>query len=120
MLELTRAHLDDNDVAGAAQLFAETKSLVDNESFGVDGRQWLARTGIALALAAGDLTSAASWSQQIEDSFWGPIDAARVELAAGARSEASAALAAAARAVLDTRSSLPYCWPKRLTIPTKA
>ena len=80
LLELTRAHLDDNDVAGATELFAETRSLVDNESFGADGRQWLARTGITLGLATGDLSSAAAWSRQIQDSFWGPIERGPVGL----------------------------------------
>jgi LuxR family transcriptional regulator, maltose regulon positive regulatory protein len=94
-LGLTEASLDDHDVAQAARWFSDAEGIIENESFGIDGRQWLARVGTRLALAVGDLSSAASWASQLSDAFWAAASAARIHLARADRDAASVALEAA-------------------------
>ena len=45
-----------------------------------------------LALAGGDLEAARRWADQVDDSFWRGVSAARVHLASGDRAAALAAL----------------------------
>jgi LuxR family maltose regulon positive regulatory protein len=90
--ELVHSRLDDGDLGAAHRLFAELESLVDAESFGADGRQWLARLGTRLALFACDVDSANRWAGQIDDPFWGPVSAARVLVAVGDLAAGAAAL----------------------------
>jgi LuxR family maltose regulon positive regulatory protein len=96
ILELAQAHLDNGDLVRAQRSFAAATTLVDNEAFGADGRVWLARAGTRVALATGDIESGRRWSIQVDDTFWGPVSAARVHLAVGERTSASAILETAA------------------------
>jgi LuxR family transcriptional regulator, maltose regulon positive regulatory protein len=91
-LELAHARLDGGDVAAARRDFERAESLIEAESFGRGGRAWLARAGTRLALAAGDLEDARRWADQVDDPFWGPVCAARVDLAAGDPEAGGAAL----------------------------
>jgi LuxR family maltose regulon positive regulatory protein len=91
-VELADAMLDDGNLDAGRLAFEEARALVETESFGVNGRGWLARAGTRLALAAGDIDEARGWAQQLDDPFWGPIGAARVHLAGGRRSDALAAV----------------------------
>jgi LuxR family maltose regulon positive regulatory protein len=95
LLELTLAYLGEGDLPAARRWFDLAETVVENESFGAEGRDWLARAGTRLALAAGDIDSARSWAEQVDDSFWGPISAARVQLAEGDRCGARESLAGA-------------------------
>lgn len=91
-LELVQAHLDRADLAAARHSFEEMQALVEIESFGPDGRGWLARAGALLALAAGEIDDARRWADQLHDPFWGGSSVARVLLAEGDRPGALAAL----------------------------
>lgn len=93
--ELVQAYLDEGDLAAARQELARVEALVDAESFGSDGRGWVARAGTLVALAEGAVDEARQWSDQVDDPFWGPVCSARVDLAVGSRADAAAALAAA-------------------------
>ncbi len=90
--ELVQARLDQGDVDAARQVLAEGEALVEAESFGRGGQTWLARAGTLLALATGDLDAAGQWAGRVDDPFWGPVCAARVDLGGGRRAEASAGL----------------------------
>jgi LuxR family maltose regulon positive regulatory protein len=94
-LELVQALLDGADTDGALQAFAVAEELIDGESFGADGRAWLARTGALLHLRLGELDQAAHWRQQLDDPFWAATIDARMHLASGDRHAAAAALDAA-------------------------
>jgi ATP/maltotriose-dependent transcriptional regulator MalT len=91
-LELAQAHLDAGDLAVARDVFRRAEALIESESFGPDGRGWLARAGTRLALAAGDAEEAHRWARQVDDEFWRPLCAARLHLAAGERADAVTAL----------------------------
>lgn len=87
--ELTAAHLDAGDIDEARRALTAGVKIVEAESFGTGGRSWLARAGARLALATSDLDAAADWTDRVDDPFWHGVCAARVELAAGRRPEAS-------------------------------
>jgi LuxR family maltose regulon positive regulatory protein len=91
-LELAQLRIDEADVEAARAVFARAEALVEAESFGQGGRDWLARVGVQLALLTGELDEARRWSDQIADPFWAGIGAARVHLAAGNPIDALAAL----------------------------
>jgi LuxR family maltose regulon positive regulatory protein len=91
--ELASAHLDAGDVDEARRALTAGVALVETESFGPGGRLWLARAGAQLAVATGDLAAAAIWADRVEDAFWHGVCAARVDLAAGRRTEAADRLA---------------------------
>jgi len=91
-LELAQLRLDEGDVDAGQALFAQAEALIEAESFGPGGRDWLARVGVQLALRTGEIDEARRWSQQIADPFWGGIGAARVHLATGNRIDAIEAL----------------------------
>ncbi len=95
LLELTQASLDMGYHEVAAQTFADAEALVERESFGADGRTWLARVGTMVGLAAGELGDAARWAAQVDDPFWAGVMSARLLLARNDRSGAAEALAAA-------------------------
>jgi hypothetical protein len=54
-VELAAAHLDAGDLAAARRSFSQAETLIDKESFGPDGRMWLARIGSRMALSGGDI-----------------------------------------------------------------
>jgi LuxR family maltose regulon positive regulatory protein len=91
--ELVMAHLDGGDVDAARAALTAGLALVEAESFGPGGRSWLARAGAQLALATGDLEIASYWADEVDDAFWRGVCAARVDLAAGHRTEAGDRLA---------------------------
>lgn len=93
--ELVQAHLDEGDVAEARAALDRAEALVADELFGPDGRAWLARAGARVALAEGAVGRARAYADQLDDPFWGPVSGARVDLAAGRRADATAALLAA-------------------------
>jgi LuxR family maltose regulon positive regulatory protein len=87
-LELAQARLDDGDIDAASAAFARAESLIEEETFGEDGRGWLSRIASLLALAMGETRDARQLSQQIVDPFWRGVSVARVDLAEGKRSDA--------------------------------
>ena len=91
-LELVQAHLDAGELTTASEVFLRTQALVDSESFGANGRDWLARVGTVLTLSCGDGAVARRFAEQIEDPFWAAISIARVQLFDGARVEAAETL----------------------------
>jgi LuxR family maltose regulon positive regulatory protein len=92
LLELADAHLDTYDVDAARTAFASAESLVGSGDMGGGVVDRLAGTGVQLALHEGDLVMAREWADRITDPFWAPVNAARVELAAGHIAEAAALL----------------------------
>jgi LuxR family maltose regulon positive regulatory protein len=93
--ELVEARVDGGDLVAARADLARVDALVDAEAFGRDGRERVARAGVAVALAEGALDEAQRWVDVMDDPFWAPASAARLALAAGGRDEATAALDAA-------------------------
>jgi LuxR family transcriptional regulator, maltose regulon positive regulatory protein len=91
-LELAQARLDEGDVDAARRAFGHAEALIETESFGPGGRDWLARVGTRLAVFAGEIDDARRWSDRVDDPFWSGVSTARVDLAAGDRVEALAAL----------------------------
>jgi LuxR family transcriptional regulator, maltose regulon positive regulatory protein len=91
-LELAQARLDEGDVHAARRVFAQAEALIETESFGPGGRNWLARVGTRLALFAGEIDDARRWSDLVDDPFWSGVSTARVHLAAGDRVDALVAL----------------------------
>jgi LuxR family maltose regulon positive regulatory protein len=91
-LELAQARLDEGDVHAARPVFGKAEALIETESFGPGGRNWLARVGTRLAVLAGEIDDARAWSHQVDDPFWSGVSTARVALAAGDQPEALAAL----------------------------
>jgi LuxR family maltose regulon positive regulatory protein len=91
-VELVQLHLDEGDVDAARLLFEQMDALAHAESFGVDGRNWIARAGTLVALAAGEHDGARHWAKLVDDCFWAGVGAARVDLADGKRAEALSAL----------------------------
>ena len=51
-------------------VFDQAKRLVEAESFGRDGRGWLARLGTSLAVADGNLVAGLHWTEELVDPFW--------------------------------------------------
>jgi LuxR family maltose regulon positive regulatory protein len=90
--ELVQAHLDEGDLPAAQDALTRAETLVEAESVGSEGRGVLARAGALVALAGGAVTEARTWCARIDDAFWAPVSAARVELAAGNGVQAEAAL----------------------------
>lgn len=82
-LELTHARLDVGNTNAARLTFARVEELVDTEMSGPGARSWLARTGVALELACGEIDDARRWATQVQDPFWSGVSTARVLLAAG-------------------------------------
>ncbi len=91
-LELAQARLDEGDVDEARRVFSQAGSLIETESFGTGGRNWLARVGTQLAVSAGEIDNARRWADQVDDPFWGGVSTARVHLAVGNRADAVGAL----------------------------
>jgi LuxR family maltose regulon positive regulatory protein len=92
MLELVEMRLGDGDVAAAGSLFGQVEELAGRELDGGDGRGWVARTGVLLALGQDDLDAAGHRTRRTDDSFWRPICEARVHLAAGRLPDAAEAV----------------------------
>jgi LuxR family maltose regulon positive regulatory protein len=95
VVELAQAHLDDGDLAAAKHWFALAETLAEDESLGSDARVWLARLGTRVALAEGHIDQAGGWAGQVRDGFWGPVSAARVQLAVADRAGARDSLGSA-------------------------
>ena len=89
-LELARMHLDQGEHEAAVQAFDDAEALMDTEGF--DGSGWLARVGVLLALAGGDLATARAWAESERDPFWQAVSLARILLATGERPGAVACL----------------------------
>jgi len=94
-LELAQVRLDEGELDEARLAFDQAEELVEGDSPGPGGREWLARVGTLLALSEGDIGQARRWADQDRDPFWGGVSAARVTLAEGNRAAALAALDAA-------------------------
>jgi len=88
LMELTQLRLDEGDLDAAEQTFARAHELVSREFSGSGGLDWLARVGTLVSLAVGELRVARNWSDQVDDSFWGNVSAARVHLYEGRHGEA--------------------------------
>ena len=95
MRELIEAQLDGGEVTKAGEGLARAEELVEQEGFGPDIRDWVARAGTLVALAEGDVDQARRWSDRVGDAFWAKVGAARVDLAVGERAGAAVALGAA-------------------------
>ncbi len=87
-LELAQMHLDEGDVRRAQAAFTRAAELVESDFGGPGSRTWLGRVGTVVALAARDVDQARRWSVTVDDSFWGPIGRARIQLALSNRSGA--------------------------------
>jgi LuxR family maltose regulon positive regulatory protein len=94
-LELAQIRVDEGDLERARLDLNRAAVLIEDEGFGPDGRNWLHRTAVVLALAEGDVDEAWHWVRQIDDGFWSAVSEARVHLLAGDRSAAAHALGAA-------------------------
>ena len=94
-LALVQAHLDEGSIDAARRAFDEARNLVEGEAVAVGGRNWLARAGTLLALAAGDEAAAHYWSGLLLDEFWAGVCAARIHLAEKDRRAALVALGTA-------------------------
>ena len=92
MLELTELRLDEGDLEGAEGSFEAAREFIYSDFSGPGGRDWLGRVGSRVALAAGRLAEARNWADQIEDSFWGGVCIARVDLMEGRADDAAAVL----------------------------
>ncbi|HEY7071770.1 MAG TPA: LuxR C-terminal-related transcriptional regulator [Acidimicrobiales bacterium] len=90
--ELIQAHLDAGDLAAAREALDLAEARAEAESLGPDARGVLARAGTLVALAEGAIGEARDRCRRIDDAFWAPLTMARVELAAGNRTGAEAAL----------------------------
>jgi LuxR family transcriptional regulator, maltose regulon positive regulatory protein len=121
---LAQARLDDGDLAAAREDLHRAEALVATESFGRDGRSWVARAGTVVALAEGAVGRARAYADQVVDPFWGPVCRARVDLAGGDGTDAVAALRQAAprcgrhevvRALLQARAVDDHDEAVRLT-----
>ena len=91
-MALVEALLDEGSIDAAGRSFDEARNLVEGEELAVGGRNWLARAGILLALAAGDEAAARLWSGLLEDGFWTGVSVARIHLAEKDRQAALVAL----------------------------
>jgi LuxR family maltose regulon positive regulatory protein len=91
-LELAQSRLDAGEIDAARSAFVRAETRIAEESFGPGGRQWLARVGTRLAVAAGDFDEAQRWAGATNDLFWTGASQARVHLALGNRAAALAAL----------------------------
>jgi LuxR family maltose regulon positive regulatory protein len=87
-LELVEMRLGVGDVPAARSLFHQAVELAGRDLDGPQARGRLARTGVLVSLAEGDLAAAEHWSGQVDDAFWGPICEARCDLAAGRQPDA--------------------------------
>lgn len=114
LLELTQLRLDEGDLDAADRAFEQAHELISRDHPGPGGLGWLGRTGTVVALSAGYVEAAHSWSEQIEDPFWRGVSIARVRLFEGRPADAAAALAGATprctrhevvRALLQARSA---------------
>ena len=91
-VELVQATLDQGDTATARDELRQIDTLVTAEAFGPEAAGWVARAGTLVALADGSVADARRWSARVDDPFWTPVCAARVDLAEGALTDAVAAL----------------------------
>jgi LuxR family maltose regulon positive regulatory protein len=91
-LQLAEAHADVGAHGAALAALEEAERVVVKQSIGRGGRDWLARTGVTVSLASGDLEPAARWAGSIDDPFWSALCTARVRLARGDRTGALAAV----------------------------
>ncbi len=80
-VELAQLHFDDGALDAAAGMLARAGDMIDRESFGPAGSDWVARIGTRLALAGAEYEKAETLSQRITDPFWSAISMARVHLA---------------------------------------
>jgi LuxR family maltose regulon positive regulatory protein len=94
-LELAQAHLDENAVDAALESLRQGETLISSESLGSDIRTYLARVATLVLATTGDVEAARGWAADVDDTFWGGVSTARVELAAGNRSDAAAGLESA-------------------------
>jgi LuxR family maltose regulon positive regulatory protein len=92
IVELAYAHLEAGDLGKAWKRLDEARALVDEGDFGPDVRNWVARLATSLGVSDGNIAVALRWAAEIEDSFWNPICAARVQLAAEDGAAATTAL----------------------------
>ncbi|MBZ5737108.1 helix-turn-helix transcriptional regulator [Nocardioides mangrovi] len=80
-LALARSWSGSGDLAAARRAFGAASELIDTEMPGPGARSWLARTGVALALATDDLDEARGWLAGVRDPFWSGLCGARVAMA---------------------------------------
>jgi LuxR family maltose regulon positive regulatory protein len=91
-VELVQARIDEGDLDAARAALGLAESLIEGESFGPDGRDWLTRVRTQLALAAGEVDDARQRARLIVDPLWHGVNVARVHLAEGHRGNARAVL----------------------------
>ncbi len=81
-LQLVETRIDDVDLVAAEEAFGQATELVDTEMSGPGARDWVARAGVQLALAAGEESEARGWAAQISDPFWSAVCSGKVLLVA--------------------------------------
>lgn len=90
--ELAHAYADEGDLGNAQQALATAEGLADAESFGADGRSWISRVGVRLALTAGRLDEARHFADVEPDPFWAAVATAHINLAEDEQADAAAVL----------------------------
>jgi len=88
-LELAEMRLDEGDPAAAATWLRAATRVADGDLGGADARDRLARTGVLVALATDDVSTAEQWVRRCADPFWRPLSEARLHLHADRRAEAA-------------------------------
>lgn len=92
---LIEQHLGRGDVERARSGFAELETWVLTDLPGRDARNWLGRLGTRISLAEDDVERARRWAEEIDDTFWGPLSRARIDLASSDSAGAADSLDAA-------------------------
>jgi LuxR family maltose regulon positive regulatory protein len=75
--ELVQLHLDRGSISDATRAFYQLERIVAADVHGQGGRTWLGRMGTVLSIEAGDHAQAITWSEMVDDPFWGPVGRAR-------------------------------------------
>jgi LuxR family maltose regulon positive regulatory protein len=91
-LELVQAELDAGNVEEARSAFDRASALIESESMRAGARDWLARGGVLLALASGEVDGGLQWAARLDDPFWRGVSHARLHLATANHGNAVAAL----------------------------
>ena len=95
LLALVDAQVDAGEVEAARRTFEQATELEQSGSVGPGGHGWVARAGVVVALAAGNIDAARRWAGEQDDPFWRAIGEARIHLVCGDRRAAGGALAGA-------------------------
>jgi LuxR family maltose regulon positive regulatory protein len=94
--QLVQARLDEDDLDAAQACFAAAESQIEVDGLGPDSQDVIARVGVRLTLARGQIHTGRQLAQEMRDPFWGGISTARIHLAEGSTDDARSALGSVA------------------------